>query len=89
MHYLAIAVSATTIGATALAWYAYACTACTWLLKLLPSPEETVSIFMLKVPPRPYLIFFNLMRWLSGNNSWVDSTIHAKSELAVTSTPGD
>lgn len=60
------------IGLTILTYYAYACAAATWALRLLPSPEDTVKIFMLQVPPKFYLILFNFLRWLSGNRSWVD-----------------
>ncbi len=55
----------------AMQYAAYTCTVATILLRLLPTPEETVSIFILTVPPRQYQIFYNLLRWISGNKSWI------------------
>ena len=51
---------------------AYACAISTIALKLLPTPEDTVKIFILTVPPKHYIIFFNILRWISGNKSWME-----------------
>ena len=55
-----------------LKYYMYACAVATWSLRLfLPSPDEIKSIFGIQVAPHRYLVFYNLMRWVSGNKSWV------------------
>ena len=59
-----------TITIIAAKYMAYGCAVCTVALKVLPTPEDTVSIFILQVPPRHYQIFYNLLRWGSGNKSW-------------------
>ena len=52
-------------------YYAYSCAIATGLLKILPTPEELVKIFVVNVPSRYYIIFYNLVRWVSGNKSWI------------------
>jgi len=64
-----------------------ACTISTLLLKMLPKPDEVVTIFLLTVPPRHYLILWNLLRWISGSSSWNDRSSNVKNGNGVPKQP--
>lgn len=58
----------TTGNVAAWAWWlnTNVCTLSSYLLKRLPNPDEYTGIFMVKLPPRHYLIFYNALRFVSG-----------------------
>ena len=60
-------------------WMMYATAVSTWALRfVVPTPDEFKGIFGIPVAPRRYLIFYNLVRWVSGNKSWIAE--HKKEE---------
>jgi hypothetical protein len=44
---------------------------CSWSLRfIIPRPSEFARIFKVAEAPRWYQIFYNLVRWFSGNQAW-------------------
>jgi hypothetical protein len=44
---------------------------CSWSLRfIIPRPDEFARIFGIHVAPKWYQVFYNIVRWLSGNKSW-------------------
>lgn len=66
-------------------WAMYVTAVATWLLRfLVPSPEDFTGIFGVSVAPHKYLVFYNLMRWIAGNKSWVGGGESRKSTTLET-----
>src|SRR5688572_15399736 len=59
----------------------YATAIATWSLRfLLPSPDDFKGIFGEADPPRSYMVFYNITRWIAGNKSWVEGGEKHKAE---------